>query len=299
MSCFFPDQTLAYRIESALAVQQRSFMEFVLAGERPPPMRIELCPLGGGGERGVGGHALAVYAGPGHYFTRAGGLGFGEGATAAALDQAEAFFAARGEPCRIELPPLAEPAFVTLVRDRGYAVGAFTNVYVRQPPSEDEDLQLPAGVRVERIDAADVAGSEALVDVIHRGFGGPNATRDSMWHLAYRSTSRPGVARFGAFVPEVDGPIAGGMLDVLPPEPDGPHIAMLAGTATHESYRGRGAQTAIIRARLARVREAIRRGVNCDLVIIQTRPGIASERNILRHGFRLAYTRPQVVRTVR
>ena len=78
--------------------------------------------------------------------------------------------------------------------------------------------------------------------------------------------------------------------------PDGRAIAAMAGAATHEAHRKRGAQTALLRARLDVVKQRVNQGLDCDVVMIQTRPGIASERNILRHGFRLAYTRPQMVK---
>lgn len=284
----FPNQNLASRIETALAIQQRRFMEFLQA-DPSPAVRVDLLPIDD--------HAIAVFAGAGHYFTRVTGLGAAAPVTAEQLDRVEKFYADRGDACRLELCPLADPSLLALTRERRYTITQFTNVYFREPPAPGEDLALPAGIAVEHIPAEDAQRSEELVDVIHRAFAGPNATRDDMWRMAHRSTSRPGVARFGAFVPDVPAPIAGGVLDMVT-SGDGRTVALLAGTGTHEAYRARGAQSAIIRARLAGVRDAIRNGLECDLVVIQTRPGIASERNIIRHGFRLAYTRPQVVRAL-
>lgn len=56
--------------------------------------------------------------------------------------------------------------------------------------------------------------------------------------------------------------------------------------ATLEKYRGRGCQTALLRAR---IRDAAQAG--CDLLVVSTSPGSASQRNVERAGLRVAYTK--------
>ena len=63
-------------------------------------------------------------------------------------------------------------------------------------------------------------------------------------------------------------------------------VGMLFNTSTIEGYRSRGLQMRLIHQRIA---HAQRRG--CDLAMVQATPGSASERNIARAGFQLAYTK--------
>ena len=83
------------------------------------------------------------------------------------------------------------------------------------------------------------------------------------------------------FFAELDGrPIATGSLAIH----DG--VALLAGASTIPSARKRGAQRALLEARL---RYAAEQG--CDLAMMGAAPGSASQRNAERQGFRIAYTR--------
>ncbi len=63
-------------------------------------------------------------------------------------------------------------------------------------------------------------------------------------------------------------------------------VALLAGASTVPEARRRGAQLALLDARLAYAAE---RG--CDIAMMCAQPGSASQRNAERQGFRIAYTR--------
>jgi GNAT superfamily N-acetyltransferase len=63
-------------------------------------------------------------------------------------------------------------------------------------------------------------------------------------------------------------------------------VALFAGASTVPEYRRRGAQLALLEARFAYAMEK-----GCDLAMIVTAPGSASQRNAERAGFRVAYTR--------
>ena len=63
-------------------------------------------------------------------------------------------------------------------------------------------------------------------------------------------------------------------------------MAILAGASTVPSARNRGAQRALLQARL---RIAAERG--CDLVMMGASPGSTSQKNAERQAFRIAYTR--------
>jgi hypothetical protein len=61
---------------------------------------------------------------------------------------------------------------------------------------------------------------------------------------------------------------------------------VLAGASTVPEARRRGAQLALLHARL---RYALDHG--CDLAVMGAQPGSGSQRNAERQGFRVAYTR--------
>jgi GNAT superfamily N-acetyltransferase len=63
-------------------------------------------------------------------------------------------------------------------------------------------------------------------------------------------------------------------------------VAVLAGASTDPAFRGRGAQAALLDARL---RHAV--AVGCDIGMMGALPGSASQRNGERQGYRIAYTR--------
>jgi hypothetical protein len=63
-------------------------------------------------------------------------------------------------------------------------------------------------------------------------------------------------------------------------------VAELFGASTRPRFRNRGVQLALLDARLA---DAVRAG--CDLATVHTDPGTASQRNVERLRFRLAYTK--------
>ena len=83
------------------------------------------------------------------------------------------------------------------------------------------------------------------------------------------------------FLAELDGQaIATGALSLC----EG--VAHLAGASTIPEGRRRGAQLALLEARL---QYAASHG--CDLALMGALPGSGSQRNAERHGFRIAYTR--------
>src|SRR5262249_54530995 len=63
-------------------------------------------------------------------------------------------------------------------------------------------------------------------------------------------------------------------------------VATLFAASTLRPFRGRGVQTALLRARLSRGIEA-----GAELALCVATPGSTSQRNILRHGFQTMYTR--------
>jgi ribosomal protein S18 acetylase RimI-like enzyme len=64
-------------------------------------------------------------------------------------------------------------------------------------------------------------------------------------------------------------------------------VGYLANAATFPAFRRRGCQTALIEARVADAADA-----GCELVTSGAEFGSASQRNLERAGFRVAYTKP-------
>jgi GNAT superfamily N-acetyltransferase len=79
--------------------------------------------------------------------------------------------------------------------------------------------------------------------------------------------------------------VAGGSLSVH----DG--TATVFGDATLPEWRGHGAQTALVKARLKHALQA-----GCDLAAAGASPGSGSQRNMEKLGFRVAYTQIMMVR---
>jgi len=67
-------------------------------------------------------------------------------------------------------------------------------------------------------------------------------------------------------------------------------MAGFMSTSVLPAFRHRGAQTALLRARLAAAAAA-----GCELVEVQTTPGSYSQRNVMRFGFQVAFTRMVMV----
>ena len=83
------------------------------------------------------------------------------------------------------------------------------------------------------------------------------------------------------FLAELEGqPVATGMLFIYD------DVAILAGASTLPEARSRGAQNALLDARLRYAKE---RG--CTLAMMAALPGSQSQKNAQKNGFQIAYTR--------
>jgi len=100
--------------------------------------------------------------------------------------------------------------------------------------------------------------------------------------MTIRCTHKPGARLFLAW--RNGAPIGGGALEIH----DG--MAALMAAETLPAFRRQGVQTALLRARLAAAVEA-----GCDVAMVHTRPGAASQRNVLRAGFQVVYTVVEMV----
>ncbi|MGI8746781.1 MAG: GNAT family N-acetyltransferase [Deinococcus sp.] len=219
------------------------------------------------GEVGRFGEVRAVYAGSGDLPVNV-ASGFGSGPSSVdALEGIEEFYAGHGLPPRVVLYSHAHPALLAALAERGYALQRLLHVHalrLDEPPFPSPGPTSPPPVRPATpaefratASAAFGPGSEAIMGLTSR---------------------RPGT---GLWVCELGGrAVAAGAISVLG------GVAVLFSAATLSSFRERGAQTALLAARLGAARK-----VGAELAAVLTTPGSPSERNVARAGFRQVGTR--------
>jgi GNAT superfamily N-acetyltransferase len=248
----FADLELARRLESTEGFAGASFVE----------------ARGGDAawERIAG--AYAMFDGVGSPLTQTFCLGMFEPATGSVLTQLEEFFRTRGASVDHEVCPLAGVALLHALINRGYAPLELSNVLFLELNGArlEPALNLALSVRIAgEPDRTTYAQATAL------GWGmGPE--------LAEVMSAAAG---YLGFMVEKEGrAIATAGLVIHD------RVALLAGAATIPEARGQGAQRAGLVTRLRHATES-----GCDLAMIVTEPGSASQRNAERNGFRVAYTR--------
>jgi GNAT superfamily N-acetyltransferase len=262
---YFSDLELARRLERAEAESCARFVE----------ARARAFPESGAAWIDVAG-TYAMYDGASSPVTQTFGLGLFETATVPDLEKIESFFEDRGAPVIHEVSPLAGIPIFALLNQRRYQpvelssvmyrpLGCSTgsssqagkSVHVRVISGDEHDVWLQTAAKgwSEIADLADFIGGS-----------------DRVW------TGRENTV---SFLAELDGqPIAADALCITA------GVAVLAGACTIPEARKRGAQLALLDARLG---YAASHG--CDIALLCAAPGSASQRNGERHGFRIAYTR--------
>jgi GNAT superfamily N-acetyltransferase len=218
-----------------------------------------------------------MFDGIGSPLTQTFGLGLFSQPTDAQLDLIEAFYRERGAEVFHEVSPLADPAVLPLLGDRGYRPIELTSVmHMRLTGVALARAHEPAPqLRVRGVDPR-----EAMLwaETSARGWGETPELRSFMLEFGNIGAQAGGTV---CFVAEWDGhPIAAAAL--------GLHngVAILAGASTDPAFRGRGAQAALLDTRLRYATEA-----GYDMAMMGALPGSASQRNGERQGFRIAYTR--------
>ena len=213
-----------------------------------------------GGEVRQIGPLRAMFAGPELPVNVACGFGSSLDGLDSLLDSVEAFYTSHGLPSRLVL--YSHFGDWETLAARGYGLLRLLHVYARPldtlPDAPELTVRPSPPAEFARLSAeAFGAGSEAIMQ---------------------RTAQRPQTQFFAA---ELDGqPVAAGAMSVFG------NLALLFSTATLPAFRGRGAQTALLAARLHAAQGA---GASCAAVM--TTPGSASELNVVRAGFVLAGAR--------
>ncbi|MEK6411107.1 MAG: GNAT family N-acetyltransferase [Acidobacteriota bacterium] len=223
----------------------------------------------------AGGHA--AFGGIDSPVTQAFGLGLNGPVTDADMAGMEEFYRTHGSAVNIETCSLADPSLLKLLNERGYSPIEYSNVFTRELTNSDSRAwpDPTSEVRVRR-SAEDEAESYSLL-VAKSFFETVEITPEFL--SIFISCFYAAGSFF--FMAEVDGvPAGGGMMSVHQ------GVASLGGTGTLPEFRNRGAQKALLLARLAVAAES-----GCDLAMVATAPGSISQRNVERQGFRVVYTR--------
>ncbi len=272
MPVVFADVALAARIERLSAEENE---RFVVAAQRAHPEdRPEAIWVAGG---------CAAVCSPDGPLNQATGLGFEGPVTAEHVDELEAFFGGHSASVRVNVCPMADPSLATELSVRGYAVEGFENVLIRE--ILDSDL-LPEPDPALDIRVCMPEEYQLWGETVARGFAADNVPSPSDLRLGEAVARQENIVRLLAWV---DGQPAGtGELAVRS------GVAWLSADTTLIPFRGRGIQVAMQRRRLQLAREA-----GCGLAVSEARPGGGSQRNMERLGFRVAYTRVDMLQTKR
>jgi GNAT superfamily N-acetyltransferase len=237
-------------------------------------MLKELWPESGAMFERVAG-AYAIFAGADSPISRTIGLGLNGAVTRAEIEQVEEFYRSRQATAQIDLCPLADASLKNLLNERGYQLGEFNHVWVQPLALYAAHGATAAGVSVREAGPSD---ADAWIRAVSGGFAErDNLTEDDL-QVATVFFHEPDTR---CFLSLVDGEAAGGGAMFIHEE-----VAAFFSGSTLLRARGRGAQTALLHARLLAAREA-----GCELALIKTLPGNASQRNVQRAGFQLAYTK--------
>lgn len=235
--------------------------------------------------RAFAGGVMGFHA-PGSWQNQACGVGLEGPVSGDEIDAMVHFFTSRGVEPRIELSPFAHETLVAGLGARGFVVREFENVLARElPEGEDLEATLPNGrprdLVVWQLDPTDERGLREAVETTLSGFYPPGEIPDAMIVAGTKTLT---VESMVCYVAALDGQtVAAGSVGI------GTRVASLMGVSTHPDFRRRGIQQYLMTTRLQTARA---RG--CVLATIASRPGISTERNAMRIGFHMAYTRTVV-----
>jgi GNAT superfamily N-acetyltransferase len=266
----FVDKAFARRLESAEEMPQ------VDCARMYQHLRPE---VGAAFEPICGGHM--IFAGLNSPIGHACGLGFDGPVSVAELDRLEEFYRSHGAPAQVDFCPLTDPSLLELVRERGYGIHELNNVLYRKLDKID-DANVPVGVEIRRGKSEEAA---MFSDIVSSSFFDKSDPPEGFADMLAPLFRFPEALTFFACVAQK--PVAAAAGRVIPEH----RVFALFGAGTLPDFRGRGIQTALLRARMKAAAEA-----GCEVVVVVTQGGTVSERNCVRLGFRIAYSKATVIK---
>ena len=218
------------------------------------------------------GTGSAGFCGDNSPLTQVAWLAYGSDFDPTELDVVEEFYRGRAAHWEYVVTPYADPRLLSAVIQRGWTEVQYENVMGRELRSAPETP--PRDVEVRLVGEADRA---TWADVAMRGFFG-DTVPPGFENLSALIVSTKGTVGFLAFI---DGEPAGAATLIVHDK-----TCYLGGAATLEQFRGRGAQTSLLNARLKHGYEQ-----GCDLALCECLPGTQSQRNQERAEFHVLYTK--------
>jgi GNAT superfamily N-acetyltransferase len=262
-----PAARLAHRLEHALARCSQLIAEAIARAD-PASGASTLAAAGG----------LAIYAGLGSPLTQGLAMGLDGPVSAAELDAVERHLCPQGRGSRqLEICPFVDPSLPALLAERGYRVHEWQLTWSGPvPPERPQSTEL-------RIAPVQPEERELFARAVMAGFLETEDVPESALALLRPMGSAAQHEQWMAWLGHE--PVGGGTLSW-----EG-GVAFLGGSGVRPAWRRRGAQGALIRARLQRARE-----LGCELVYANTLPGTASRRNMERYGLSVAYPKILMLR---
>ena len=267
MTTVFADAALAKRLETAEGHGNAAFVDEQARRE----------PYSGAIRTTIAG-TMVMFAGVGSPITQTFCLGIHERPTERDLDAIERFFTSRGSPVFHEVSPHAGVDVMAVLAVRGYKPNEISNVLYQELQSAQgarsaHGARVQGALHVRQVEQHEAAAYGAISV---RGWSEMPEVIPFIHGFAQSS-----VAVATCFVAELNGEAIANAAMFM-------HggVALLAGASTVPEGRRQGAQQALLDARL---RAAAAQG--CDLAMVVTAAGSASQRNSERNGFKVAYTR--------
>lgn len=262
----YSDKTLSQKLERTEATANADFVEARKLSN--PESNAEWIEVGG---------AFAMFDGVESPLTQTFGLGLFDDITNEHFDRLETFFKEKGAEVFHEVSPLADVSLLNLLNERGYQPVELTSVMFQEINDEMiANLQINPQIYTRIIEKGE---EELWAKTSANGWATEmEGLADFMFEFGKISASCKGGFPFLA---ESDGePISTGMLFISG------EVALLAGASTVPEGRRKGAQLALLNARLKFAAEK-----GCKIAMMGAMPGSQSQKNAEKKGFRIAYTR--------
>ncbi|QYU69315.1 hypothetical protein J4558_04000 [Leptolyngbya sp. 15MV] len=226
---------------------------------------------------------------PGSWTNQAAGLGMNGPVTRDNLLQIIDFHASKGAEPRLEICPFADGSLVREAGELGFRVANFELVFFRSLDGSrvEPAVPTPPGLVIRPVDVSNAQELREFAITAVGGFVPPCQPIPEHELRVCEHVAR--LDRVVAMAAWVDGSMAGaGGMEIAATPLGG--VAALFGLSVKPQFRRRGVQQSLIAARLnlASSRGAI-------LSTIGSRPGVATERNVRRMGYQVAYTRVALV----
>jgi len=233
-----------------------------------PELNPKCLPLGDGG--------YAVYAGKNSPLNRA----LGPALKPCGLQDVHQFYEAYGEKPQVDVYAFSDNSLLEALGDNRYCIRWFLNSYIKRL---DTGLAAVSGSLPVETSQTNCESAWTWALTVEEGFSG--VMSDELKHpsIAYVNTQNPSVRCFLATIDSE--PVGGAALEVRR------GIGLLFSASTCKEHRGLG-----VHAELIQVKLRAAKSLGCDIAVCMAAPGSESERNLVRAGFCMAYTRIRMQR---